>query len=177
MKNRDIPLYAVFDLLYIIVSAVAARLFSNIAVKFVDLLVELSFFSASIIRVITLSLFFFGLVCFFAYKSGYREARFDKVESAAAASSASLLHFLLGLLFAYTPWLFGATKHIAGFLAFGINYNDSELVAEIPMGILVAVGLLHAILTVGFMVVCHFLGFRKRLAHREALVGVQKEEQ
>ncbi len=177
MKRRDIPIYAIFDLLYIIVSAVSARLFSNMVVKLIDLFVELTFFSASIVRVITLLLFFFGFIGFFSYMCGYREARFDKVESAAAASASSLFHFLLGLLLAYTPWLFGATRHIAGFIAFGINYNDNELIAEIPTGILAIVGLLHACLTVGLMVVFHFLGFRKRLKYREELIGTQKENQ
>ncbi len=175
MKRRDIPVYAILDLLYIVVSAVSARVFSNIIVKIADLFVELDFFSASIIRVITLLIFFFGFVGFFAYVSGYREAKFDKVESAAAASASSLFHFLIGMLLAYTPWLFGATRHIAGFIAFGVNYNDNELIAEIPTGTLVIVGLLHACLTVGVMVVFHFLGFRRRMKNREALIGEQKE--
>ncbi len=177
MKRKDIPVYAILDFLYIAVSAVSARLFSNMIVKFVDLFVALDFFSASIVRVITLLIFFFGFVAFFAYMSGYREARFDKVESAAAASASSLFHFLLGILLAYTPWLFGATRHIAGFIAFGVNYNDNELIAEIPTGILIVVGLLHACLTVGLMVVFHFLGFRKRLKNREELIGSQKERE
>ncbi len=177
MKRRDIPVYAIFDLLYIIISAVTARIFSNMIVKAVDLFVELEFFAASLIRLVTLFLISFVLMGFFAYMSGYREGRFDKVESAAAASASSLFHFLLGMLFAYTPWLFGATRHVAGFLAFGINYNDNERIAEIPFWLLSAVGLVTACLTGLLLVVCHYLGFRKRLSHREALIGSQEVEQ
>ena len=169
MKRRDIPVYAVLHFLYIVVASVAARLFSNIVVRIADLFVELDFFSASIIRLITLFVFSFALIIFLSYKNGYREAKFDKVESVASTSAASLLHFLLGLLFAYTPWLFGATRHIAGFLAFGVNYNDSGRVEDIPLGLLALVGFLTACLIVLAATVANYKGFRARLAHRAEL--------
>lgn len=169
MKRRDIPVYAVLHFLYIVVASVAARLFSNIVVRIADLFVELDFFSASIIRLITLFVFSFALIIFLSYKNGYREARFDKVESVASTSAASLLHFLLGLLFAYTPWLFGATRHIAGFLAFGVNYNDSGRVEDIPLGLLALVGFLTACLIVLAATLANYKGFRARLAHRAEL--------
>ena len=169
MKRRDIPVYAVLHFLYIVVASVAARLFSNIVVRIADLFVELDFFSASIIRLITLFVFSFALIIFLSYKNGYREAKFDKVESVASTSAASLLHFLLGLLFAYTPWLFGATRHIAGFLAFGVNYNDSGRVEDIPLGLLALVGFLTACLIVLAATLANYKGFRARLAHRAEL--------
>lgn len=169
MKNRDIPVYAVFNFMYIVIASFAARVFSNLAVKIVDLFVELDFLSASIVRLITLFGFSAVLIVLFAYKSGYREARFDKVESVASSSAASLLHFLLGMLFAYTPWLFGATRHLAGFLAFGSNYNDDSRIEEIPFGVLVAVALVGAVLTVVAITVANYVGFRRRLVHRQEL--------
>ena len=175
MKRRDIPVYAILHFLYIVVASVAARLFSNLVVKIVDLFVELDFFGASVIRLVTLFAFSFGLIIFLSYKNGYREARFDKVESVASTSAASLLHFLLGLLFAYTPWLFGATRHIAGFLAFGVNYNDSGLVEDIPFGLLALVGFLTACLIALAATVANYKGFRARLAHRAELTRSENE--
>lgn len=177
MKRRDIPVYAVLHFLYIVVASVAARLFSNIVVRIADLFVELDFFSASIIRLITLFVFSFALIIFLSYKNGYREARFDKVESVASASVAALVHWLFGVLLgfipklglSYTPWLFGATRHIAGFLAFGVNYNDSGRVEDIPLGLLALVGFLTACLIVLAATLANYKGFRARLAHRAEL--------
>ena len=176
MKNRDIPVYAVFNFLYIVIASFAARLFSNLAVKIVDLFVELDFFGASIVRVITLFGFSIALIVLFAYKGGYREARFDKVECVVSASAASRLHFLLGMPFAYSPWFFGATRHFAGFLAFGGNYNDNSRIEEIPFGTLVAVALITAVLTVAGITLANYVGFRRRLSDRQALTGNENSE-
>ncbi len=173
MKHRDIPVYAIFDFLYIVVASVAAWIFAGMAVKFANLLTEVSFVAEAIVSLAVMEVVYFGLVGFFAYMSGYREGKFDKVESTASASVSALLYFLLGLLFTFVPILFGATRYIAGFIAFGGNYNDIELVAETPMWCLAVVGLLHAALTVGLMVAFHFFGFRKRLSHREELTGAK----
>lgn len=176
MKRRDIPVYAILHFLDIVVASVAARLFSNIVVRLVDLFVELDFFSASLIRVITLFVFSFALIIFLSYKNGYREARFDKVECMASASVAALVHFLLGMPFTYSPWLFGATRHLAGFLAFGENYNDASRIEAIPFGTLVAVALVGAVLTVIAITTANYVGFRHRLVHRQELTGDQNSE-
>lgn len=173
MTRKDVPVYAVLNFLYIVVASVGARLFSNIVVKIADLFVELSFFSASIIRLITLLAFSFALILFLSYKNGYREARFDKVECIASASVASAAHWLIGLLLAYTPWLFGATRHVAGFLAFGVNYNREEIIEQIPLGVMAAVGFVTAILIVLAVTVANYKGFRTRLADRAELTGIE----
>ena len=57
MKKKDVIVNAVVYFIFVIVSCVFARIFSNMAVKLVDLFVELQFISASGVRVATLMLF------------------------------------------------------------------------------------------------------------------------
>lgn len=57
MKKKDVAVNAAVYFVFVILSCVFARVFSNMAVKLVDLLVELQFISASGVRVATLMLF------------------------------------------------------------------------------------------------------------------------
>ena len=171
MKKRDIPVYAVLHFLNFVIAGVAAKLFANIAVKILDLFIEVDFFVGSVVHMAVLFLVFFGLLAFLAYKGGYREGVFDSAETLMSVSVASLVHFLLGLLLSFTPWLFGAVRDASGFFSMGVNYNDASRVDEIPFALLCVMGVAMELLSVAISFVAGKVGVRARLRDRDELMG------
>lgn len=171
MRNKDVPILAFLNFLYLLVACVAAQLFTKLVLRFAVLFVELDFAAASAIRLVVLLAVSLGLFAFLGYKDGYRTASFVKEEAVPAVGLAALVHFLLGLLFRFSPWLAGPTRHIAGFLSLGAAYNATERIEEIPMIALILVGLCMALLWVAGFLLFSYVGARKRLADREELLG------
>lgn len=171
MKNKDLPILAFLNFLYLLVACVAAQLFAKLVIRFAVLFVELDFAAASAIRLVVLLAVSLGLFAFLGYKDGYRAAGFQKEEAIPAVGFAALAHLLVCAILKFTPWLAGPTRHVAGFLSLGAAYNATERIEEIPFVALLLVGLLMAILWSGAFLLASCLGARKRLADREELTG------
>lgn len=171
MKNKDVPILAFLNFLELAVACASAELFTILLIRFTVLFVELSFFTASIIRLVSLFAISVGLFSFLGYKEGYRAAHFTPSEAIPAVSLAALVHFLICMPLRFTPWLAGPTRHIAGFLSLGGAYNATERIEEIPFYWLVIVGLFMAAIWAGCYLLSSYVGFRKRIRDRGLLTG------
>ena len=176
VRKKDVAVNAVVYFVFVILSCVFARIFSNMAVKLVDLFVELQFISASGVRVVTLMLFSAFFIVFIFFKYGYHVAYFDMNESLISALLSVAVHFLLSFVTVFSPWVAGATKHIGGFVAFGDNYTSAEHMMAIPMVTLIMIGVLMALLYAGLLVVGTHNGVKKRLSDRAELMGDSDSE-
>ena len=177
MKKKDVAVNAAVYFVFVLLSCVFARVFSNMAVKLVDLLVELQFISASGVRVATLMLFSAFFIVFISFKYGYHTAYFDMNDSLVSSLLAVAVHFLLALATVFSPWVSGATKHIGGFVAFGDNYTSAEHMRAIPMLTLIMIGVLMALLYAGLLVLGTHLGVKKRFADRAELMGDSESQE
>lgn len=175
VKKKDVIVNAVVYFIFVIVSCVFARIFSNMAVKLVDLFVELQFISASGVRVATLMLFSAFFIVFISFKYGYHTAYFDMKESLLSLLLSIAMHFLLSFATLFSPWVAGATKHIGGFVVFGDNYTTAEHMMAIPMITLIMIGVLMALLFAGLLVLGTHLGANKRLADRAELMASESK--
>ena len=102
MKNKDIPILAFLNFLYLLVACVAAQLFAKLIIRFAVLFVELDFAAASVVRLIVLLAVSLGLFAFLGYKDGYRAAGFQKEEAIPAVGLAALAHLLLCAVFRFS---------------------------------------------------------------------------
>lgn len=176
VKNKDIFASSVVCSLFIIVSCFFSRIFSNMALKLVDLFVALDFISASGIRAVTLTLFSAFFIVFISFKYGYHIAEFDKKETLFGALAGAGAHFVLSLITLFSPWIASGTKHIGGFIAFGSRYTRNEYMREIPFVTLVIIGIITALIFAGLIVLGVRQGVKERLADREALMGKSEEQ-
>ena len=85
MKNKDLPILAFLNFLYLLAACVAAQLFTKLILRFAVLFVELDFAAASLVRLVVLLAVSLGLFAFLGYKDGYRAASFVKEEAFPAA--------------------------------------------------------------------------------------------
>lgn len=170
MKEKDIIATTTVYFIFVVIACVIARVVSNICVKLCDLFVELSFISASGIRAVTLFAFSTFLVAFFSYKYGYKLAEFDESEDIVSSALSTIVHFAISVVFSFSPWIAGAVKHVAGFLKFGGNYTRVEDMSKIPFFLLLAVGLINALIFAVLIYAFKIVGVKKRLKDRAELV-------
>ena len=176
MNRQNVTVFGIFDFLYIFASCLLARLLSNIVVKVADLFVKLDFLPASAIRMVTLFIFSIALIALFSFADGYRYATFDVKQSAASASAAALLHCAIAPVFSFNPIMFGATRHISGFIAFGSMYNSNDRIERIPMTTLLIVAFVTACIYAAACVLGNCFGCKKRLADRKAITGSENPQ-
>ena len=177
MKNKDIPILAFLNLLYLLVACVAAELFTILLIRFAIVFVELDFAAASAVRLCSLFAISTGLFCLLGYKDGYRNACFTPSEAVPAVGLAALAHWLICIPTRFSPWLAGATRHISGFLLLGSAYNSESRIKDIPFWGAVAVGFAMALLWAGLFLLAQYIGFRKRLRDRGVLTGESTQTQ
>lgn len=171
MKNKDIPILAFLNLLYLLVACVAAELFTILIIRFAILFAELDFAAASAVRLCSLFAISTGLFCYLGYKDGYRNACFVPSEAIPAVGLAAFVHFLICIPTRFSPWLAGATRHVSGFLLLGGAYNAENRIKEIPFFGMIAVGFAMAAVWAGLFLLADYIGFRKRIRDRGLLTN------
>lgn len=138
--KRDIPVHGVFNLFYLLVGCLTGRIFAGIVNRVVGWFVEVDFFTAALIHLVLISLISFGLCIFLSYKEGYREKSVDGKEIFLSALWPVGLHYLVAIPLRFAPLCFGGTRLLAGFIALGSNYNDASRNAEIPIPLMLLLG-------------------------------------
>lgn len=171
MKNKDIPILAFLNFLYLLVACVAAELFTILIIRFAVLFVELDFRAASAIRLCSLLAISTGLFCFLGYKDGYRNGFFEPSEAIPSVCIAAIVHFLICIPLRFTPWLAGATRHVSGFLLLGGAYNSESRIREIPFLGMIAIGFAMALIWSALFLLAEVIGSRHRLRDRDVLTG------
>ena len=170
MKKHDLAVFAVFDLMYLVISCLAASIIGFLAVWGVNLFYDTGFAVDAGIRVGVVGLASVGLCAVLAYYDGYRYASFSFRGTLVSAGIAAAVHYGLGLATRFVPVLLGPTRHLSGLIAFGEFYN-AERIAAIPFGTLALVGAIMTLVYVGAFLLAGRLGCANRLRDRAETIG------
>lgn len=165
MKKHDSVVFAIFDLMYLVVACLAGALIGFIAVWGVNLFYPTEYVVDAGIRAGVVGLVSVGLCAVFAYRDGYRYASFSWSGSLISAGAAALVHYGLGLATRFAPAALGPTRNLAGLIAFGGFYN-AERVSKIPFGTLALVGAIMMLVYAGAFVLAGRFGCARRLRDR-----------
>ena len=174
MKRSDVPVFAIFDFIYLVTACLLAKLLGDMILTVTDRFVPVTFHGGAIISVISVSVLSLAIVGVLTFRDGYRYASFDFVNSLLSAGIAAAVQFLLGLATHFWPIFFGPTRHLAGLISFGGFYNTATRIKQIPFGALAVVGLVVMLVYVAFIVFMGYIGCRMRLRDRKKTLGTDE---
>lgn len=127
--------------------------------------------AASLIRLLLTVLISGAILSAVSFWEGYHFAAFEKGTVFPAIGMALGVHFLLGFLFGFSPWVTGGALYLAGWIKYGAGYTSDCSMATKDVSVLIFIGafLVFAALYTLFMSLPQYYGMIKRYADREAL--------
>lgn len=128
--------------------------------------------AASVIRLFLTVLISGAILAAVSYWEGYHFASFDKSVVFPAIGISLGVHFALGFLFGFTPWVTGGVLYLTGWIKYGINYTSecSMATKDISVFIFILSFLIFAGIYTLLMSLPQYYGMLKRCADREALL-------
>lgn len=127
---------------------------------------------ASVLRLFLTVLLSCTILAAVTYWEGYHFASFDKEVVFPAIGMALGVHFALGFLFGFSPWVTGGVMYLTGWLNYGADYTSecSMATKDISVLLFIVAFLIFTGLYTLFMTFPQYYGKIKRLADREALL-------
>ena len=127
--------------------------------------------AASVVRLLLTVLISGAILSAASFWEGYHFAAFEKGTVFPAIGMALGVHFLLGFLFGFSPWVTGGALYLAGWIKYGAGYTSDCSMATKDVSVLIFIGafLVFAALYTLFMSLPQYYGMIKRYADREAL--------
>ena len=127
--------------------------------------------AASVVRLLLTVLISGAILSAVSFWEGYHFAAFEKGTVFPAIGMALGVHFLLGFLFGFSPWVTGGALYLAGWIKYGAGYTSDCSMATKDVSVLIFIGafLVFAALYTLFMSLPQYYGMIKRYADREAL--------
>lgn len=164
---------AVINLLLISLAATASYLIADMIIRMMNTILVLEeTHAASVIRLFLTVLFSGLILSAVSFWEGYHFATFDKEIVFPAIAMALGVHFVIGFVFGFTPWLTGGVMYLAGWINYGAEYTSECSMATKDVSVLIFIGafLIFAALYTLFMSLPQYYGMIKRYSDREALL-------
>ena len=146
-------------------------LIMNMAVRAADMLVEIDYFAAVVIRLVVSVLVVAGAMGAITYMLSYHTAEFDAKRSLLTFSLATVFQLLLCVMLKFHPFVGGGAIYLAGIFEHGADFSSGIDIVYIGLiDYLLAFFALSAIYLLTIML-CGRIGVRTRLRRREALMA------
>ncbi len=164
---------ALIYLLLISFAATASYLIADQIMRMLNTILVLEeTHAASVIRLFLTVLISGAILAAVSYWEGYHFASFDKGVVFPAIGISLGVHFVLGFLFGFTPWVTGGVLYLVGWINYGVNYTSecSMATKDISVLIFILAFLIFAGVYTLLMSLPQYYGMIKRYADREALL-------
>lgn len=148
----------------------------DMAVRFADMIVEIDYFSAVVIRLVVSVIVVAGAIGAITYMLSYHTAEFNTKGSLLRLSLATVLQLALCLLLKFHPSVGGGVVYLAGIFEHGTGFSSGSDIVYI--GIIDYLLAFFVISAVYFLtlVICGRMGVRVRLHRREDLTTKKNTE-
>ncbi len=144
---------------------------TGIALKIVDMVIEMTFFSIALTRIVTAFLLLGGVMCAVGYFEEHKEMSVNFPLCALSFAVAYIINLGLALLFGFHPFIAGGSKYLAGLLRFGGEFTDADLFRNVPLFFYIAAFTIYIILIFALFLLCAVIGKNKRISDRKELMG------
>ncbi len=154
-------------------AATASYLVADLIIRMMNTIMVLEeTHTASVIRLFLTLLISCAILIAVSYWEGYHFASFEKSVVFPAIGMSLGVHFLLGFVFGFTPWVTGGVMYLAGWINYGTAYTSECSMSTRDVSVLCFIGafLIFAALYTLFMSLPQYYGMMKRYADREALM-------
>lgn len=128
--------------------------------------------AASLIRLFLTVIISGAILSAVSFWEGYHFVTFDKSVVFPAISMSLGVHFVLGFLFGFSPWVTGGVMYLTGWLNYGRNYTSecSMATKDVSVLLFIAAFLIFAGIYTLCMSLPQYYGMLKRYADREELI-------
>lgn len=160
---------ALFYLICLVVACLLNLASSALLIRIVNLFIEVQYFEASVIRVISSLLMnglILGAVCWY---DSHHSAEFQPFFTGLSLALASLIHLLLCIVLMFTPFMAGGVRDLAGILTAGDGFHSKSMIEEITLWTYLLSYGIFFIFEVAICLACGFIGKTQRLRRRKDL--------
>ena len=169
MNKLDTVIDGALYALYMFFSCLVCMLVEWFISRVLTLLLEISPFTLSLIRVIIYTVGVNAILSIAAYKEGHRSARASAVGTLISGIFATAVHFLFCLLFTFEPFCAGGVKYISAMLKFGRAMTLNNISNGLSRTDSISIFFINALISVGFIMLFKVMGAKKRVAERSEL--------
>ena len=172
-KTAERIVLAVIYLLLISFAATASYVIADQLMRMLNTIMVLEeTHVASVLRLLFTVLLSGAILVAVTYWEGYHFASFDKEIVFPSIGMALGVHFALGFLFGFSPWVTGGVMYLTGWMNYGADYTSecSMATKDISVLLFIAAFVIFAGFYTLMMTFPHYYGMVKRFADREELL-------
>ena len=172
-KTTERIVLAVIYLLLITFAATASYVIADQLMRMLNTIMVLEeTHVASVLRLLFTVLLSGAILAAVTYWEGYHFASFDKEIVFPSIGMALGVHFALGFLFGFSPWVTGGVMYLTGWMNYGTDYTSecSMATKDISVLLFIAAFVIFAGFYTLMMTFPQYYGMVKRLADREELL-------
>ena len=172
-KTTERIVLAVIYLLLITFAATASYVIADQLMRMLNTIMVLEeTHVASVLRLLFTVLLSGAILAAVTYWEGYHFASFDKEIVFPSIGMALGVHFALGFLFGFSPWVTGGVMYLTGWMNYGTDYTSecSMATKDISVLLFIAAFVIFAGFYTLMMTFPQYYGMVKRFADREELL-------
>ena len=172
-KTAERIVLAVIYLLLVSFAATASYVIADQLMRMLNTIMVLEeTHVASVLRLLFTVLLSGAILAAVTYWEGYHFASFDKEIVFPSIGMALGVHFALGFLFGFSPWVTGGVMYLTGWMNYGADYTSecSMATKDISVLLFIAAFVLFAGFYTVMMTFPQYYGMVKRFADREELL-------
>ena len=172
-KTAERIVLAVIYLLLVSFAATASYVIADQLMRMLNTIMVLEeTHVASVLRLLFTVLLSGAILAAVTYWEGYHFASFDKEIVFPSIGMALGVHFALGFLFGFSPWVTGGVMYLTGWMNYGADYTSecSMATKDISVLLFIAAFVLFAGFYTLMMTFPQYYGMVKRFADREELL-------
>ncbi len=171
MKKADIFINSLIYAVYMLLSCVVVMFAEMLAVKVINLFVEIDYLSLCVIRAVIYTLGVNAILAIAAFREGYKSSTASPIPTLISGLLGALLHLIFSLLFNFAAFVSGGVRSITAIVKFGSALNSPAFSGEIVRLDFVPFFVINALIYVGVMILFNKLGASRRLSDRDELLN------
>ena len=125
--------------LYLFASCVLTMLVEALLIFFVDKIIVLAYFPATVIRIVIYTVGVPAIIAVLGYFEGYKDMKYSIGEVIVPYIPAAVLHLLFAMLFKFQGFVSGSVRFTAGLIANGADITYDSLLNVTPYWMFLAV--------------------------------------